>query len=84
MPKVKLSVALWFAGSAVLWGQAARSITIESNVPVSPPAWAVMERHTLQVMSVIALTIVPIVLAYQAWTYWVFRKRLTDESHLEY
>ncbi len=35
-------------------------------------------------MSVIALTMVPIVLAYQAWTYWVFRKRLTTEAQLEY
>jgi cytochrome d ubiquinol oxidase subunit II len=40
--------------------------------------------YTLQVMTIIALTLVPIVLAYQAWTYWVFRKRLTTESHLEY
>ncbi len=40
--------------------------------------------YTLQVMTVIALTFVPIVVAYQAWTYWVFRKRLTIESHLEY
>jgi len=40
--------------------------------------------YTLQVMSVIALTLVPVVLLYQAWTYWVFRKRLTTESHLEY
>ncbi len=40
--------------------------------------------YTLQVMTVIALTMVPIVLLYQAWTYWVFRKRLTAESHLEY
>ncbi len=41
-------------------------------------------QYTLQVMSVIALTVVPIILLYQAWTYWVFRKRLTAESHLEY
>ena len=41
-------------------------------------------QYTLQVMTVIALTLVPVVLAYQAWTYWVFRKRLTSESHLEY
>lgn len=41
-------------------------------------------QYTLSVMTVIALTLVPIVLAYQAWTYWVFRKRLTTESHLEY
>lgn len=40
--------------------------------------------YTLQVMTVIALTLVPLVLAYQAWTYWVFRKRLTTDSHLEY
>lgn len=40
--------------------------------------------YTLQVMTVIALTMVPIVLLYQAWSYWVFRKRLTAESHLEY
>lgn len=40
--------------------------------------------YTLQVMTVIALTLVPIVLAYQGWSYWVFRKRLTSESHLEY
>jgi cytochrome d ubiquinol oxidase subunit II len=38
--------------------------------------------YTLGVMSVIALTLVPVVLLYQAWTYWVFRKRLT--SPLEY
>ncbi len=40
--------------------------------------------YTLQVMSVIALTMVPIVLAYTAWAYWVFRKRLTSETKLEY
>ena len=40
--------------------------------------------YTLQVMSIIALTLVPVVLAYQAWSYWIFRKRLTAESKLEY
>lgn len=33
--------------------------------------------YTLQVMSIVALIFVPIVLAYQFWTYRVFRKRLT-------
>lgn len=41
-------------------------------------------QYTLTVMTIIALTLLPIVLAYQAWTYWVFRKRLTAHSHLEY
>lgn len=33
--------------------------------------------YTLQVMTVVALTLVPLVLIYQAWTYWVFRKRIS-------
>ena len=32
--------------------------------------------YTLKVMTVVALLFTPVVLAYQAWTYWVFRKRL--------
>ncbi len=40
--------------------------------------------YTLGVMTVIALTFVPIVLVYQGWTYWIFRKRITHETHLEY
>ena len=32
--------------------------------------------YTLTVMTVVAVIFVPIVLAYQAWTYWVFRHRL--------
>lgn len=32
--------------------------------------------YTLQVMTIGALIFVPVVLAYQAWTYWVFRKRV--------
>lgn len=32
--------------------------------------------YTLRVMTVIALIFVPIVLAYQGWSYWVFRKRI--------
>jgi len=35
---------------------------------------------TLRVMSVVALIFVPLVLAYQAWSYWVFRKRITREQ----
>jgi cytochrome d ubiquinol oxidase subunit II len=40
--------------------------------------------YTLRVMTIVALTFVPIVLAYQAWSYWVFRKRLTSDAKLEY
>jgi cytochrome d ubiquinol oxidase subunit II len=53
----------------------AYSLTIE-NASSSP--------YTLRVMTIVAVIFVPIVLAYQAWSYWVFRQRLTAESHLEY
>ena len=32
--------------------------------------------YTLKIMTVVALVFTPIVLAYQGWTYWVFRKRI--------
>lgn len=35
--------------------------------------------YTLQVMTMVALVFVPIILIYQGYTYWVFRKRLTAD-----
>lgn len=40
--------------------------------------------YTLKIMTVVALIFVPIVLIYQGWSYWVFRKRLTQDSKFEY
>jgi cytochrome bd ubiquinol oxidase subunit II len=40
--------------------------------------------YTLRVMTIIALIFVPIVVGYQAWSFWVFRERITEESVLEY
>ncbi len=37
-------------------------------------------QYTLTVMTVIAGLLVPIVIAYQAWTYWVFRHRIGAED----
>ena len=36
--------------------------------------------YTLSVMTVVALIFVPIVLLYQGWTYYTFRKRITRQS----
>jgi cytochrome d ubiquinol oxidase subunit II len=53
------------------------------------PTWsltiynAASSAYTLKIMSFAALALVPIVLAYQGWTYWVFRKRVTAKE-LEY
>jgi cytochrome d ubiquinol oxidase subunit II len=35
---------------------------------------------TLTVMLVVALVFVPVVLGYQAWSYWVFRQRVTRQT----
>lgn len=60
------------------------------NVLISTldPLWnltiynASSSQYTLQVMTVVALTLVPIVLCYQAWSFWIFRKRVTkNELH---
>ncbi|BEP14171.1 cytochrome d ubiquinol oxidase subunit II [Acidothermaceae bacterium B102] len=63
---------------AALWpdvlparNSAALSLTVH-NASSSP--------YTLKVMAVVALIFTPIVLAYQAWAYWVFRARVTGES----
>jgi len=54
------------------------------------PAWnltihnASSSPYTLKVMSIVALIFVPIVLVYQSWTYYVFRKRIGVKSKLEY
>ncbi len=45
---------------------------------------AASSAYTLRIMSYIALALVPVVLLYQAWSYWVFRQRLVRESPLEY
>lgn len=36
--------------------------------------------YTLKVMSWAAVIVTPVVLLYQGWTYWVFRKRITVEQ----
>ncbi|GAB3879980.1 cytochrome d ubiquinol oxidase subunit II [Terrabacter terrigena] len=46
------------------------------------PAWSLTvdnassTDYTLKVMTVVALVFTPVVVLYQGWTYWVFRKRL--------
>ena len=50
------------------------------------PAWSLTiynassTPYTLKIMSIIALTLVPVVLVYQSWNYWIFRKRITSDD----
>jgi len=41
---------------------------------------AASSHYTLTVMTVVSLTLLPLVLLYQTWTYWVFRHRLGRED----
>jgi len=40
--------------------------------------------YTLKIMTIVALIFTPIVLIYQGWTYWIFRDRIREDTHLEY
>src|SRR5690606_1357058 len=42
-------------------------------------AGAASSEKTLELMTWVAVFTMPLVLAYQAWTYWVFRKRLSHD-----
>ena len=41
-------------------------------------AGAASSHYALQVMTVVAVILTPVILVYQGWTYYVFRRRLTD------
>ena len=36
--------------------------------------------YTLRILTIVAAIFLPIVLVYQGWTYWIFRKRLSPDS----
>lgn len=59
---------------ADLWPNALPSTTTSANDLTL--AAAASTPYTLKVMTVVAVLLVPVILAYQGWTYWVFRARL--------
>lgn len=40
--------------------------------------------YSLKIMTIVALTILPFVLGYTIWSYYIFRKRVTDKEQLTY
>ena len=58
------------------------------NVMISTldPSWSLTiynassSPYTLKIMTIVALTLVPIVLLYQGWNYYIFRKRVTAKD----
>ena len=77
---VMVSLTVVFATVMVFAGLFPRILISTLN-----PAWSLTiynassTPYTLKVMSIVALIFVPIVLVYQIWTYWIFRKRVTTD-----
>jgi cytochrome bd ubiquinol oxidase subunit II len=75
-----------FTGTFVTIGMAVATyfLLLFPNVMPSSlnPAWSLTvdnassTPYTLKIMTVVALVFTPLVLLYQSWTYWVFRKRI--------
>lgn len=80
---------LAFVGTALTWAMAATTyfLVLYPNVMPSSsnPDWSLTIENaassplTLTIMTGAALVFTPIVLAYTAWTYWIFRKRISTE-----
>ena len=68
---VALFVMLWPDVLPSTVDPATNSLTVD-NASSTP--------YTLTVMTWVAALATPVVLAYQAWSYWVFRQRLTRET----
>lgn len=74
-------LTIFFFTVALFWGLFPRVMVSSLN-----PEWSLniynasSSPYTLKIMTIVALTMVPIVLLYQGWTYWVFRKRVTEKE----
>jgi cytochrome d ubiquinol oxidase subunit II len=79
--------AFAMSGLAAIAVVATLFVSLYPRVMVSNPDFgnsltvdgAASSEYALQVMSVVALMFVPLVLAYQGWTYYVFRRRVGGE-----
>ena len=74
-------LAIALSTLAIFWGLFPRLMVSSLN-----PDWSLTiynassSPYTLKVMTIVALIMVPIVLVYQGWTYWVFRQRVNGKN----
>jgi len=85
--------AFLMTGLNIILTQVAFFILMFPRVMISSlnPAWSLTIQNasaspkSLAVMSVISLIFIPLVMAYEGWSYYVFRKRVkVDKQHLVY
>ncbi|QDR83219.1 cytochrome d ubiquinol oxidase subunit II [Sporomusa termitida] len=78
------SLTVMLTTIAFFWGLFPRLMVSSLN-----PAWSLTitnsasSQYTLTIMTVAAVALVPVVLVYQGWVYWMFRKRVSAKE-LEY
>ncbi|HVJ48283.1 cytochrome d ubiquinol oxidase subunit II [Desulfitobacterium sp.] len=78
---ISSALTIVFLTVSIFWGLFPRVMVSSLN-----PEWSLTiynassNPYTLKILTIVALTMVPIVLAYQAWTYWIFRKRITSKD----
>ena len=83
--------AFVFGGMAVVFFAAAFFLALFPRVMVSTLqpdfsltiSTAASSEYTLRVMTIAAAIFVPIVVLYQAWSYWIFRKRIGTDREEE-
>lgn len=85
---VMTALTIVFSTTTIFMGLFPRVMVSSTN-----PEWSLTiynassSPYTLEVMTYVALIFIPFVLAYQGWTYYIFRQRISskiDEKHLEY
>lgn len=89
LAKKKAGWAFTFAALAIATTTIAAFASLFPNVMISSlnmdwsltTANASSTPYTLKIMSIVAAIFVPIVLGYQAWSYWIFRKRVSTSDH---
>ena len=78
------SVSVILITVSFFWGLFPRLIVSSLNPDWSLTVYnASSSQYTLKLMTIGAAIFVPVILIYQGWSYWVFRKRV-DGKHLEY
>lgn len=86
--KNKLGISFVANGLTILFVTASVFSGMFPRVMISTlnPEWSLTiynassSPYTLKIMTIVALTLVPVVLLYQGWNYWIFKKRITDHD----
>ncbi|MFM9136015.1 MAG: cytochrome d ubiquinol oxidase subunit II [bacterium] len=89
--RVRPFVAFWAHGVAIAAFVAQMFVALYPNVLPSTlnPAdsltvqGAAASPYSLTIITVVAVVMLPIVIGYQAWSFWVFRRRITPEEAAE-